>query len=140
MHRRLTALVWPGKPYPLGATWGGQRVNFALFSEHADKVELCLFDTQARREIERVSLSEHTDQVWHGYLPDASPRLLYGYRVGGPCEPARGHCFNANKLLLDPYAKSIVGPFRGVTPISAIASRASTPTWRSIAATMFAAC
>jgi isoamylase len=87
-------------------------VNIALFPEHPDKVELCLFDAQGRREIKRVSLSEHTDQVWHGYLPDARPRLLYGYRVGGPCDPARGHPLQCGKLLLDPYAKSIVGPFR----------------------------
>ena len=102
--------VWPGRPYPLGATWDGEGVNFALFSEHAEKVELCLFDAKGRREIERVTLPEQTDQVWHAYLPQARPGQLYGYRVYGPYEPELGQRFNPNKLLLDPYAKSIVGP------------------------------
>jgi len=101
--------VWPGRPYPLGATWDGEGVNFALFSEHAEKVELCLFDAKGRREIERLPLPEQTDQVWHGFLPQARPGQLYGYRVHGPYEPEAGQRFNANKLLLDPYAKSIVG-------------------------------
>ncbi|HRH79538.1 MAG TPA: glycogen debranching protein GlgX [Thiobacillaceae bacterium] len=101
--------VWPGKPYPLGATWDGQGVNFALFSEHADKVELCLFDTQGRREVTRVALPERTDQVWHGYLPEARPGQLYGYRVYGPYAPERGHRFNPHKLLIDPYAKALAG-------------------------------
>src|SRR5436189_4126931 len=76
--------VWRGRPYPLGATWDGQGVNFALFSEHAERVELCLFDARGRREIERVELRERTDFVWHCYLPEARPGLLYGYRVHGP--------------------------------------------------------
>ena len=101
--------VWPGRPYPLGATWDGSGVNFALFSEHADKVDLCLFDEQGRREIARVALPEQTDQVWHGYLPEVRPGQLYGYRVHGPYAPQAGHRFNPNKLLIDPYAKSIVG-------------------------------
>jgi glycogen operon protein len=101
--------VWPGKPYPLGATWDGEGVNFALFSEHAEKVELCLFDAKGRREVERITLPEQTDQVWHGYLPQARPGQLYGYRVHGPYEPELGQRFNANKLLIDPYAKSIIG-------------------------------
>jgi isoamylase len=100
--------VWPGRPYPLGATWDGAGVNFALFSEHATKVELCLFETvDATKESLRIPLREHTDQVWHAYLPDVLPDQFYGYRVGGPYEPARGHRFNANKLVLDPYAKAI---------------------------------
>jgi glycogen operon protein len=100
--------VWPGRPYPLGATWDGIGVNFALFSEHATAVELCLFDSPyAGRESIRIPLAEQTDQVWHGYLPDLRPGQLYGYRVHGPYAPAEGHRFNRNKLLLDPYAKAI---------------------------------
>jgi isoamylase len=104
--------VWPGRHYPLGASWDGEGVNFALFSEHADKVELCLFDSRGRRELERIVLPEQTDHVWHGYLPEARPGLLYGYRAHGPYEPERGLRFNANKLLLDPYAKSWRGRLR----------------------------
>jgi glycogen operon protein len=100
--------VWPGRPYPLGATWDGAGVNFALFSECATKVELCLFEApDASREAERVQMFEQTDQVWHCYLPDVSPGQLYGYRVHGPYEPAHGHRFNPNKVVLDPYAKAI---------------------------------
>jgi isoamylase len=98
-----------GRPYPLGATWDGVGVNFALFSANATKVELCLFDQTGERELERIELPEYTDEVWHGYLPDARPGTVYGYRVHGPYEPAAGHRFNPNKLLLDPYAKQIVG-------------------------------
>ena len=105
----LVTTVWPGKPYPLGAVWDGKGVNFALFSEHADKVELCLFDAKGRRERQRVTLQEQTDQVWHCYLPEARPGLRYGYRVFGPYQPERGLRFNPHKLLLDPYAKAIVG-------------------------------
>jgi isoamylase len=104
--------VWLGSPYPLGATWDGQGVNFALFSEHGEKVELCLFDPQGRRETERIVLPERTDQVWHGYLPEARPGLLYGYRVYGPYAPEQGHRFNPHKLLLDPYAKASAGVVR----------------------------
>src|ERR1700687_6151737 len=101
---------WPGRPYPLGATWDGAGVNFALFSEHATKVELCLFeDADADKEAKRIELSDHTDQVGHAYLPDAQPGQLYGYRVHGPYEPERGHRFNPNKLLVDPYAKALAG-------------------------------
>ncbi|QDV38397.1 glycogen debranching protein GlgX [Tautonia plasticadhaerens] len=100
--------VWPGQPYPLGATWNGAGVNFALFAEHATKVELCLFDSvESTQESHRIALPERTDLVWHGYLPDVVPGQLYGYRVHGPYEPAQGHRFNPNKLLLDPYAKLI---------------------------------
>jgi glycogen operon protein len=104
--------IWPGQPYPLGATWDGEGVNFALFSENAEQVELCLFDTTGRREIQRLRLPEQTDLVWHGYLPEARPGLLYGYRVYGPYAPERGHRFNPKKLLLDPYAKAVHGRLR----------------------------
>src|SRR5215213_11981579 len=97
-----------GSPFPLGANWDGLGVNFALFSAHATKVELCLFDDAGERELERLELPEYTDEVWHGYLPDARPGTTYSYRVHGPYEPAAGHRFNPNKLLLDPYAKQIV--------------------------------
>ncbi|MFO1421288.1 MAG: glycogen debranching protein GlgX [Candidatus Competibacteraceae bacterium] len=103
------ARVWPGKPYPLGATWDGKGVNFALFSAHAEKVELCLFDSSGQREIERLTLPENTDQIWHGYIPGLWPGTLYGYRVSGPYEPHIGHRFNHHKLLLDPYAKQFYG-------------------------------
>jgi len=100
--------VWPGRGYPLGATWDGAGVNFALFSEHATKVELCLFDdAAAKQEAQRIRVKHHTDQVWHAYLPDVLPGQLYGYRVHGPYAPEEGHRFNHNKILLDPYAKSI---------------------------------
>jgi isoamylase len=104
--------VWPGTPYPRGTTWDGMGVNFCLFSEHAEKVELCLFDENGDKETARVELPEYTDEVWHGYLPDVRPGQLYGYRVYGPYEPARGHRFNANKLLLDPYAKALSGEIK----------------------------
>ena len=107
MTRQTDPIVWPGRPYPLGASWDGEGVNFALFSESAQKVELCLFDQFGRREIHRVLLREQTDQVWHCYLPEARPGLLYGYRVHGPYEPTKGFRFNRNKILLDPYAKQI---------------------------------
>ena len=104
--------VWRGTHYPLGATWDGQGVNFALYSQHAEKVELCLFSPNGKREIERIDLRERTDFVWHCYLPEARPDQLYGYRVHGPYAPERGHRFNAHKLLLDPYARMIVGHLR----------------------------
>ncbi|MBV8121306.1 MAG: glycogen debranching protein GlgX [Alphaproteobacteria bacterium] len=104
--------VWPGKPYPLGATWDGKGVNFALFSAHAEKVELCLFDRRGLREEARILLPEYTDEVWHAYLPDARPGLLYGFRVYGPYDPANGYRFNPNKLMIDPYAKSLFGRLR----------------------------
>jgi isoamylase len=102
---RLTA----GTSRRLGATWDGRGTNFALFSATAQKVELCLFDNQGRRELERIALPERTEDVWHGYLNDVSPGQLYGYRVHGPYEPDHGHRFNAHKLLLDPYAKRLAG-------------------------------
>jgi isoamylase len=105
--------VWPGRPYPLGATWDGSGTNFALYSENGTKVELCLFDSPtAAKESARIELPEQTDLVWHGYLPDILPGQIYGYRVHGPYEPAKGHRFNANKVLFDPYAKAIGRPGR----------------------------
>ncbi|ANB01401.1 glycogen debranching protein GlgX [Ectothiorhodospira sp. BSL-9] len=101
--------IWPGSPYPLGSTWDGEGVNFALFSEHAERVELCLFSESGRRELERIEMRWQTDQVFHCYLPEARPGLLYGYRVHGPHDPAAGHRFNPNKLLIDPYAKALHG-------------------------------
>ncbi|AFS54388.1 glycogen debranching enzyme GlgX [Leptospirillum ferriphilum ML-04] len=98
----------PGKPYPLGATWDGKGVNFALFSENAEKVELCLFPAaDALREDCRVLLSEQSNHVWHVYLPEARPGWLYGYRVHGPYSPASGLRFNPWKVLIDPYARGI---------------------------------
>jgi isoamylase len=95
--------VWPGRPYPLGATWDGSGVNFALYSENAAKVELCLFDSaDAEKEAARIPMPDSTDMVWHCYLPDVLPKQLYGYRVHGPYEPAKGHRFNPQKVLLDP--------------------------------------
>jgi isoamylase len=102
--------IWPGKPYPLGATWDGEGVNFAIFSEHATRVDLCLFDpNDPNREVGRYRLPEYTDHVYHGYLPGLQPGQLYGYRVHGPYEPENGHRFNPNKLLIDPYAKAVDG-------------------------------
>jgi glycogen operon protein len=100
--------IWPGKPYPLGATWDGAGVNFAVYSEHATSVDLCLFDSvRAKTEAVRIVLPEQTDMVWHGYLPDIIPGQMYGFRVHGPYDPGSGHRFNAHKVLLDPYAKAI---------------------------------
>ena len=100
--------TWPGHPYPLGATWDGAGVNFALFAENATSVELCLFESiESPAESERIKLRHCTDRVWHIYLPDMQPGQLYGYRVDGPYEPAAGHRFNVNKVVLDPYAKAI---------------------------------
>jgi glycogen operon protein len=100
--------IWPGSPYPLGATWDGAGVNFALFSENATRVELCLFDSaDALRESRRIELCERTDQVFHAYHPTALPGQIYGYRVYGPYEPSAGHRFNPSKLTLDPYAKAV---------------------------------
>jgi isoamylase len=100
--------VWPGQPYPLGATWTGLGVNFAIFSAHATRVELCLFDSpDATAPSACVPLPEHTDMVWHGCLPDVRPGQLYGYRVHGPYDPNAGHRFNPHKVVMDPYAKSI---------------------------------
>ena len=101
--------IGEGLPYPLGATWDGLGVNFALFSAHATRVELCLFDSDGKKQIGAIDLPEYTDEVWHGYVPEARPGTVYAYRVHGPYEPTEGHRFNPNKLLLDPYAKQLVG-------------------------------
>ncbi|ANB75948.1 glycogen debranching enzyme [Paraburkholderia phytofirmans OLGA172] len=101
-----------GTPFPLGATWNGNGVNFALFSAHATKVELCLFDDTGATEIERIELPEYTDEVWHVFVPNLKPGAVYGYRVHGPYEPEQGHRFNPNKLLLDPYAKAHIGELK----------------------------
>jgi isoamylase len=105
----MRSRVREGQPFPLGATWDGLGVNFALFSANATKVELCIFDIDGGREVERIALPEYTEEVWHGYLPDARPGTVYGYRVHGPYDPANGHRFNPNKLLIDPYARQLVG-------------------------------
>jgi glycogen operon protein len=103
--------VWPGSPYPLGATWDGEGVNFAIFSQHATNVRLLLFeDAHAGVASTVITLNETTDQVWHVYLPDVRPGALYGYKVDGPYEPEQGHRFNPAKLLIDPYAKAVSGP------------------------------
>src|ERR1700688_1099171 len=105
------ARIDAGSSHPLGATWDGRGVNFALFSAHATRVEVCLYDPSGRREIDRFDLPEFTNEVWHGYSPDVRPDALYGFRVHGPFEPEKGHRFNPNKLLLDPYAKALHGTF-----------------------------
>jgi glycogen operon protein len=112
MNGAPASKVWRGTPAPLGVTWDGSGVNFALYSEHAERVQLCLFDPKGRREVERIDLPYRTDFVWHCYLPEARPGQLYGYRVHGPYDPERGHRFNAHKLLLDPYARMIEGPLK----------------------------
>jgi isoamylase len=104
--------VWHGHSYPLGATWTGRGVNFALFSENATAVELCLFDDPNAPETARIRLPERNDHVFHGFFPDLKPGQLYGFRVHGPYEPGRGHRFNPNKLLLDPYAKAATGTIK----------------------------
>lgn len=104
--------VMAGEPFPMGATWDGKGVNFAVFSAHAEKVEVCFFDPSGRNETARVALPGYTEQVWHGYFPDARPGVKYGLRVHGPYEPEKGHRFNPHKLLVDPYAKLITGGIR----------------------------
>ncbi|HWY41523.1 MAG TPA: glycogen debranching protein GlgX [Chthoniobacterales bacterium] len=109
----MTAKTWPGKPYPLGASWLGNGVNFAIFAEHATAVDLCLFDNiDAPQEKIRIRLGEQTECVWHAFLPNVRPGQLYGYRVHGPYDPAHGLRFNDSKLLLDPYAKSVAGQIK----------------------------
>jgi glycogen operon protein len=111
MSKPITA-VWPGSPFPQGATWDGEGVNFAIFSANAEKVELCVFDPSGRRELQRIELRERTNEIFHCYLPEARPGLLYGYRVHGPYTPEQGHRFNPHKLLIEPYAKHLEGPLR----------------------------
>jgi len=104
-----TGTLTGGRSFPMGATYDGAGANFALFSQHAEKVELCVFDDNGKHEVARYVLGECTDFVWHGYLPKAKPGLLYGYRVHGLYAPQEGHRFNAHKLLVDPYAKGLFG-------------------------------
>lgn len=108
-RRPMSLKLGPGTPRPLGATYDGRGVNFALFSAHATRVDLCLFD-RTGRETDRIALPEYTDEVWHGYVPGLAPEQQYGYRVHGPYVPRLGHRFNRNKLLLDPYAMGFSGP------------------------------
>ena len=103
----MTRELWPGRPFPLGPTWDGEGTNFSLFSENAERVELCLFDDEGNEE--RVELRERTAFNWHGYVPGVGPGQCYAYRVHGHWAPEEGRRFNASKLLLDPYAKSITG-------------------------------
>jgi isoamylase len=110
MHHLPDRLL-PGRPFPLGATWDGLGINFAVFSAHAEQIDLCLFEPSGRHEIAHYTLPEYTDEVWHGYLPDATAGLVYGYRAYGRYEPERGHRFNHHKLLLDPYARALAGHF-----------------------------
>ena len=102
-------LALEGSPHPRGALWDGRGTNITLFSAHATEVELCLFDSSGSKEVERISLPEYTDQVFHGYFPEVKPGQVYGFRVHGPYEPEQGHRFNPNKLLLDPYARTHMG-------------------------------
>ena len=102
-----TAPITEGRPFPRGACFDGEGTNFALFSAHATRVELCLFDDDGKET--RIELPEYTDEIWHGYLPGVRPGQLYGYRVHGPYEPEQGHRFNPNKLLIDPYARELAG-------------------------------
>ena len=109
MKETRKAVVQEGQLHPCGATWDGKGTNFALFSANATKVELCLFNENGDRELERIALPEYTNQIWHGYLPEVGPATVYGYRVHGPYEPEAGHRFNPNKLLLDPHACAHTG-------------------------------
>jgi glycogen operon protein len=101
--------VKEGLPHPRGANWDGRGVNFALFSSQATKVEVCLFDAEGKQEKQRIELPEYRDEIWHGYVPDAGPGTVYGYRVHGPYQPDDGLRFNPHKLLLDPYARAHIG-------------------------------
>ena len=121
MPERLEA----GSPYPLGATFDGLGVNFAVFSANADAIDLCVFEPDGRRQIACLSLPEWTDEVWHGYLPGARPGLLYGFRAHGRYEPENGHRFNPNKLLLDPYARKLAGHLRWTDALHSYRVRSS---------------
>ena len=105
----MRTTVYPGSPFPLGAAWDGEGVNFAIFSENATAIDLCLFDAKTNRE-KRIRIKEVDNHIWHAYVPELKPGQLYGYRVYGPYEPQNGHRFNPNKLLIDPYAKALSGP------------------------------
>ncbi|GBH27353.1 glycogen debranching protein GlgX [Burkholderia vietnamiensis] len=112
MPSALPARLEPARCYPLGATWDGPGTNVAGFSAHAQRIQLCVFDPTGRKELARLDLPECTDEVWHGYLPNAHPGTVYGFRADGPYQPQQGHRFNPTKLLLDPYARKLVGHFR----------------------------
>jgi len=112
MSDKSRSRVTEGHSQAHGAIWDGKGTNFTLFSAHATKVEVCLFDAQGATELERLVLPEYTDQIWHGYIPGVSPGSVYGLRVHGPYEPEQGHRFNPNKLLLDPYARAHTGELR----------------------------
>ncbi len=109
--RRAPDRLRPGRPYPLGATIEPDGVNFAVFSAHAERIELCLFDRTGERELRRLTLPEWTDEVWHGFLPEVGAGLVYGYRAYGRFAPRQGHRFDPAKLLLDPYARRLIGSF-----------------------------
>src|SRR5215472_2004047 len=111
--------VWPGRADPLGATWDGQGTNFALYTHHATRVELCLFDDTFGKETARIALPEETRNVWHGYLKGVGPGQLYGYRVHGRYAPREGLRFNPNKLLVDPYARALSGEVDWNSPVFA---------------------
>jgi isoamylase len=106
MPLQKSSRVKEGNTEAHGAIWDGRGTNFTLFSGSASKVEVCLFDSQGKTELERIALPEYTDGHWHGYIPDVHPASVYGLRVHGPYEPTSGHRFNPNKLLLDPYARA----------------------------------
>ena len=112
MASSLKTKIQEGLPYPRGGTWDGKGTNFAVFSANATKVEVCIFDKTGAQELDRIELPEYTDQIWHGYLADIRPNTVYGYRVHGPYTPDAGHRFNANKLLLDPYACAHLGELK----------------------------
>ena len=106
----MNLVVYPGSPYPLGPTWDGEGVNFALFAQNATAVELCLYNsTVDKKASARINIKERSHHVWHVYIPGLQPGQLYGYRVHGPYDPHNGYRFNHNKLLIDPYAKAIAG-------------------------------
>ena len=108
----MLQVTYPGVPYPLGATWDGAGVNFAIYAENATYIELCLFDAPFEAETTRIRLKERSHHVWHCYVPEIGPGQLYGFRVHGPFDPLNGHRFNPNKVLIDPYAKGIAGRIR----------------------------
>src|SRR5581483_329878 len=113
----MPRIVLPGKPFPLGATWDGTGVNFAVYSENAAKIELCLYDNRSRQETERIEMPETTAFVRHCYVPGIQPGQLYGFRVYGPWEPDKGLRFNPAKLLIDPYAQAVCGEVDWKQPI-----------------------
>ncbi|MEY4697895.1 MAG: hypothetical protein RIT14_2323, partial [Pseudomonadota bacterium] len=113
LPQRMTGhAVSAGRPWPLGASYDGDGVNFALFSAHAEAVELCLFSPDGRKEVARIPLRERDGDVWHGHVGGLVPGALYGYRVHGPYAPEQGHRFNPHKLLIDPYARALEGRFK----------------------------